>query len=104
MLAYENHLRATNWLGIGNMVTYDFGVMVEFEHLLPSIQNNPNLGFALVPYIGECKEILELDYGGTMVPMLLCSWLQARTWGIHAAMRRNEFVFTLVNFKGLVLA
>lgn len=39
-------------------------------------------------YVGECIEILELDYGGAKVAVLLCSWVQSRTCGPHVGMKK----------------
>jgi hypothetical protein len=52
--------------------------------------------------MGECKEILKLDYGFTKVLVLLCYWVQAKTCGYNASMKKDEFGFTLVNFKRLL--
>jgi hypothetical protein len=40
--AYGNHFRATTWLGIANMVTYDLGMLGEFEHTPSPTRTNPN--------------------------------------------------------------
>ncbi len=87
MVAYGNHFRALVWLGTLSMVTYDCGVLGEFEHT-PPITKNQIPQVMTICYIGECKEILELDYGGTKVVVLLCSWVQPRTHGPHARMKK----------------
>jgi hypothetical protein len=48
-------------------------------------------------------EILELDYNVTKVLMLLCSWVQPSTHDVHAGTKVDEFGFTLVNFRTLLL-
>jgi len=48
-------------------------------------------------------EILELNYGATKVLMLLCSWVQPSTRDVHAGTKVDEFGFTLVNFRMLLL-
>jgi hypothetical protein len=40
MATYGNHFRATTWLATSSMVTYDYGVMVEFEHNPTSTHDN----------------------------------------------------------------
>jgi hypothetical protein len=79
MQAYGNYLQSANWHGIGGMITYDLGMLGEFKHPLPTTQDNPHLCFESINYIGECKEILQLDYGPTKMVVLLCSWVQAKT-------------------------
>jgi hypothetical protein len=55
-----------------------------------------------IRYIGECKEILELDYGGTKVVVFLCSSVQPRTHGPHVGMKKDEYGYTFVNLKKLL--
>ncbi len=87
------------------MVIYDFGVMVEFEHTPTNIHDNQNLQLEAIHCVRECKEILELDYGfETKVHVLLCFWIWARAHGLHVAMKKNEWGFTLVNFRQMFLA
>lgn len=74
IIAYDNHFRATTWLGTTNMVTYNSGVLREFKHTPSPTRTNPNSAHEHT-YIGECKEILKLNYGATRVPILLCSWV-----------------------------
>jgi hypothetical protein len=64
---------------------------------------NSTLTPEYVIYIGECKEILELDYNVTKVPMLLCSWVQPNMCSVHASTKVDEFGLTLVNFRKLLL-
>lgn len=72
------------------MVTYDFGVMGEFEHTPPITLENPNPKVELVTYIGECKEILKLYYGLTKVIMLLCFWVSTGTHGANVSTKRDN--------------
>jgi hypothetical protein len=64
------------------------------------MEENQNPQAVAICYTWECKEILELDYGGTKVVVLLCSWVQPRTHGPHA---KNEHGYTFVNLKKLLL-
>jgi hypothetical protein len=102
MVIYGNHLKTATWLDASNMITYDYGVMGKFEHMLSTTKENPNPNPELVLYIKECKEILELDYGVTKVSMLLCSWAETRARGSNVAMKKDKFGFTLVHFKRLL--
>jgi hypothetical protein len=81
------------------MVTYDYGVMGDFDQTPPE----PNqIGAEMIRYIGECRKILELDYGLTQILVLFCFWVQTKTHGVHVAMKRDEYGFLLVNFKQLL--
>jgi hypothetical protein len=84
------------------MVTYDYGVLGVFERTQPITRDIPNQISEFVIYARKCQKILELDYGMTKMPMLLCSWVQAFKHGVHATMWKDEFTFTLMNFKRLL--
>ncbi len=75
MATYENHFTATTWHAIGSMVSYDYGVIAKFEHTPTNTHDNRNAQPETIRYLGECKEILELDYGfetkGTRALVLL---------------------------------
>lgn len=58
------------------MATYNSRVIGEFEHTPCVTRATRNPTTIRVSYVGECKEILELDYGVIEVPVLLCSWAQ----------------------------
>jgi hypothetical protein len=75
IIAYGNHFRATTWPRTTNMVMYNLSMLGEFEHTPSPMRTNPNSAHEQVSYIGECKEILKLDYGATRVPIILCSWV-----------------------------
>jgi hypothetical protein len=98
IIAYGNHFRVTTWPGTTNMVTYDSGVLGEFEHTPSPTRTNPNPTHEQVTCVGECKEILKLDYEATRVPILLCSWVRATT----CCHEKKEFGFTLVHFRRLL--
>ncbi len=56
--------RTTSWPSTNTMVTYDYGVMGDFDQTPPE----PNqIGAEMIRYIGECRKILELDYGLTQI-------------------------------------
>lgn len=86
MAAYGNHFRIMSWLGANSMVTYDCGVLGQFEHTQPITWDNPKPIMESMTYIGECQEIIELDYGMTKVPILLCSWVQTTGRGANVSM------------------
>jgi hypothetical protein len=101
IITYGNHFRVASWSSSCSMVTYDCGVMNQFEHSPPMTKENPNPEVELIDYVGECQEILELDYGFIKVNVLLCTWVQPSTQRAHIRMKRNKFGFLLVNFKRL---
>jgi hypothetical protein len=55
-----------------------------------------------VNYVRECKEILELDYGVTKVPVLLYSWVWATTYNVQVGTKKDEFGFTRIHFGRLL--
>jgi hypothetical protein len=57
------------------MVTYDFQVARQFEHMPLVTRENQHPTPQIVQYIGECREILELDYDLIVFPILLCYWV-----------------------------
>ncbi len=57
------------------MVPYDSGVARQFEHMPPITRENQHPTPQIVQYIGECQEILELDYDLIKVHILLCYWV-----------------------------
>jgi hypothetical protein len=46
-----------------------------------------------VDYVGWLDEILELDYRGHCVIVLLCSWIKSRKDGVNASVKRDEYGF-----------
>ncbi len=103
MSTYSNHFRVALWPEASNMATYDSRVVGEFEHT-PCVSmaiRNPIIIW--VSYVGECKEILELDYGVTKVLVLLCSWVWATTSGIQVGTKKDDFGFTFIHFGRLLL-
>ncbi len=43
-----------------------------------------------------------MDYGFIKVLVLLFFWVQGKTCGFNAGLKKDEFGFTLVNFKRLL--
>jgi hypothetical protein len=80
------------------MATYNSGVVGEFEHTPCVTKPTRNAETIRVSYVGECKEIWELDYGVTKLPILL--W--AITNGIQVGTKKDEFGFTFIHFGRLL--
>jgi len=57
---------------------------------------------ANLKYVGELHEILELDYTGLCVIVLLCKWVKANYRGNTATMKKDKWGFTLVNFNSVL--
>jgi hypothetical protein len=84
------------------MATYNLGVVGEFEHTPCVTKATYNPIIIQVNYVGECKEILELDYGLTKAPIVLCSWVWGTTNGIQVGTKKDEFGFTFIHFGRLL--
>jgi len=69
---YGNHFKVGACISTNSMATYDLGIMDQFEHTPPTTMENQNHGSELKVYVGECNEILELDYEVIKVNVLLC--------------------------------
>ncbi len=54
IVAYENHFKATSWSSNCSMVTFDCGVMNQFERTPPMTKENPNPEAEPIYYVGEC--------------------------------------------------
>jgi hypothetical protein len=103
MLAYGNHFRTALWLEASNLAIHDSRVIGEFEHTLCVIRATPNSATIWMSYVGECKVILELNYGVTKVHVLLYSWVQATTHDTHVGTKKDEFGFNFIHSGRLML-
>jgi len=61
-----------------------------------------NVVMANVEYVGELHEILELNYAGLCVIVLLCKWVKANYRGNIAIVKKDKWDFTLVNFNSIL--
>jgi hypothetical protein len=52
-----------------------------------------------VEYVGELHEIVELNYRGLCVVVLLCKWVKAIYEGHTATVKKDAWGFTLANFN-----
>ena len=50
-------------------------------------------------YVGELHEIVELNYRGLSVVVLLCRWVKAIYEGSTATVKKDKWGFTLANFN-----
>ena len=53
-------------------------------------------------YVGQIDEIVELDYGGHCVVLLVCDWVKANYRGRNATVKKDEWGFTMANFGARV--
>jgi hypothetical protein len=51
-------------------------------------------------YVGWIEKILELDYNGHCIIMLLCSWNKARSAGTNATIQRDGYSFIVAKLPG----
>ena len=95
--AFGNHLRVAS--AEIHLTTCDSGVAAIFRHLCRSGPRDRHLVLADVEYVGQVHEILELNYGGLCVIVLLCNWIKANYRGSSATMKKDKWGFNLVNFE-----
>lgn len=54
---------------------------------------------ANIEYVGTVEEILEIDYRGLCVTVLVCDWVKANYRGPTATIKKDKWGFTLANFQ-----
>ena len=54
---------------------------------------------APVEYVGHLEEINELEYEGVQQVVLIGTWVRANYRGNSATVKKDEFGFTMANFK-----
>ncbi len=100
MYTIGNHFKVANVEDY--LTTNDSGVVAIFEQECTSRQNDENPIFARLKYIGWVEEILELNYGVLKMVVLFCNWVKANYTRSNALVKRNEYMFKLVNFTFLI--
>lgn len=76
----------------------DFGVVVMFCCLWRLGVRDCNYVVVDVEYVGCLYEIVELNYGGFCVIVLLCGWLKVIFEGNNVIMKKDKWGFMFVNF------
>jgi len=79
--------------------TQDFGGAATFRRPWQASARDRNVLDADVEYIGQVKEIVELDYRGTCIVVLVCRWVKLNYWGPNAMVKKDKWGFTLANFN-----
>lgn len=100
MWAFGTHLRVQSVED--HLKTCDSGVAATFRRPWRSGVRDRNHVVADVEYVGCLHEIVELNYGGLCVIVLLCGWLKAISEGNNATMKKDKWGFMLANFQRLV--
>jgi hypothetical protein len=91
--AHGMHLRVRS--AEGDKITCDSSVAATFLQPERGTENAMQPTMIFVEYIGWIEEILELNYGGHCMIVLLCSWVKAISEGRNAIVRRDDYGFTL---------
>jgi hypothetical protein len=91
--AYGMHLRVRRTEG--DKITCDSLVAATFLQPERGTESAMQPTMTPVEYIGWIEEILELNYGGHYVIVLLCSWIKAISEERNATVRRDDYGFTL---------
>ena len=82
--------------------TCDSGVAVVFRQPCRSGRRDRNVLNEELEYIGEIDEIVEIDYSRHYVVLLVCDWVKANYRGRNATVKKDEWGFTMANFRARV--
>jgi hypothetical protein len=93
MKAHGMHLRIRS--AEEDKRTCDSSIAASFLQPLRGTESSDDTVVVPVEYIGWIDEILELNYGGHCIIVLLCSRVKASTEGTNATVKRDEYGFTL---------
>jgi hypothetical protein len=91
--AYGMHIRVRSAEEEKN--TSDSSVAATFMQPRRGTENDAIPSLVPVEYVGWVEEIVELNYGGHCVIVLVCLWMKARTKGPNCTVKRDEYRFTL---------
>ena len=96
MWAFGQHLRVAS--AETQLTTCDSGVGAIFRCPCRAGSRDIHLIMADVEYVGQLQEIVEVNYGGLCVIVLLCKWIKANYRGHNATMKKDRWGFNLANF------
>ena len=97
MYAYGYHFRVRS-AEQSITSTCDSGVAAVFRQPCRSGRQDRNIVNEELEYVGQIDEIVELDYGGHCVVLLVCDWVKANYRGRNATIKKDEWGFTMANF------
>jgi len=89
MYAYGFHFRVKS-AERSTKSTFDSGVAVDFRQPCQSGRQDQNVVNADLEYIGQILEILEVDYDGHYVVLLVCDWMKANYRCRNATVKKDE--------------
>jgi len=101
MYAYGYHFRVKS-AEQRSTSTCDSGVAAIFGQACRSGRRDQNVVNGDLEYIGQIQEIIELNYGRHCVVLLVCEWVKANYQGRNATVKKDEWGFTMANFRALV--
>lgn len=100
MWAFGNHLCVASVEQ--HLLTNDSGVVATFFQPCRASLQDTNIVMANLEYVGELHEIIEVNYNGLCVIVLLCKWVKANYKGNNATVKRDKWGFTLANFNSFL--
>ena len=101
MYAYGYHFRVKS-IEHSSTSTCDSGVAAVFRQPCHSGRHDQNVVNEDLEYIGQIRDILELGYGRHCVVLLVCECVKANYRGRNATIKKDEWGFTMANFRALV--
>ena len=101
MYSYGYHFRVKSG-ETSSTSTCDLGVAAVFRQPCRSGRRDQHVVNADLEYIGQIVEILELNYGRYYIVILVCDWVKANYRGRNATIKKDEWRFTLANFRLVV--
>ena len=100
MWAFGNHVRVQ---GVETELrTCDSGIATTFHRPCRSGAGDINHVYADIEYVGNVQEIVELNYGGLCVVVLICSWVHANYRGNSATVKKDQWGFSIANFERMI--
>jgi hypothetical protein len=100
MWAFGNHIRVANVET--HLKTCDSGDTATFRRPCRAGLRDPNPVVADVEYVDNVQEIVELNYSGLCVVVLMCSWIKANYTGQEAMVKMDKWGFILANFESII--
>jgi hypothetical protein len=93
MKAHRMHIRVRSTEE--DKSTFDSSVTATYMQLTRGTKDDANPRFVPVEYVGWVDEILELNYSGHCIIVLLCSWVKAKFGGPIGTVKQDDCGFTL---------
>jgi len=100
MWAFGNHLQV---VGVeSHLRICNSEVATTFSRPCYTKLKDPNHVIANIEYVGHIEEIVELNYNGLCIVVLMCSWLKANYRGNQRIAKKDTWDFTLANFESCI--